>query len=305
MNPPAAELQAAGLTPAQADFVERSLGRVTLVKNMSWGDFDSTVLLVARKVGPFVIKACRDGTGRHHFKREMAAFRSGAVDRLGKQASKILHVDEELGVMILSFVPGSLVFGTPYQLDADTHRQAGRLLRRIHSNPLVDEEWDAKATRRSLDWLDKEHRIPPSDEKLARFVLSDRISSPRPVEVVDTHGDYHPRNWLRDDAGKVAVIDWGRYERRPAFTDFVRCACQEWAQKPELGHAFAKGYGKDLRDTDDWKMEYLRQAVGTACWAPTIGNEKFEQQGLRMVREALDLLRPLAERLQAAGPSTS
>ncbi|EJT45050.1 aminoglycoside phosphotransferase [Trichosporon asahii var. asahii CBS 2479] len=299
MSPPTAELQAAGLTPAQAEFVEDKLGRVTLVKNMSWGNFDSTVLHVARKVGPFVIKACGPGIGRHHFDRELAAFRAGVTDRLGSHAARLLHVDEGLGVMVLNYLPGSLVFGSPFQLDPDTHRQAGRLLRQIHSNPQTDTEWDAKATRRSLDWLDKEHRIPEPDAALTRLILEDRISTPHPVEVVDTHGDYHPRNWLRDDAGTVRVIDWGRYERRPAFTDFIRCACQEWAEKPELGHAFAEGYGQDLRDTDDWKMEYLRQAVGTACWAPTIGDEKFEAQGIRMVAEALELLRPLAARLQS------
>lgn len=298
MSPPTAELQAAGLTPAQAQYVEDKLGRVTLVKDMSWGDIDSTVLQVARKVGPFIVKACGTGTGRHHFDRDIAAFQAGVTERLGSSAARLLHADKELGVMVLSYLPGSLVFDSPFALDADTHRQAGRLLRLIHADPAVDNEWDAKTTRRALGWLDKPHRIPASDAALARLILEDRISTPHPVEVVDTHGDYHPRNWLRDDNGTVKIIDWGRYERRPAFTDFVRCACQEWAAKPELGYAFAEGYGQDLRDTDDWKMEYLRQAIGTACWAPTIGDEKFEAQGIRMVAQALELLRPLATRLQ-------
>lgn len=290
MGPSKPAPEAAGLTSAQADFVVQRLGPVTLEKDMSWGDFDSTVLHVGSETGPAVVKACGDGTGRHHFKRELAAFRSGTVQRLGSRAASLLHVDEALGVMLLSFVPGTLVFGSSHQLDANTHRKAGQLLRLIHSEPSIDAEWDTKATRRALAWLEGEHRIPQSEANAARRILEERIANPRAVEVVNTHGDYHPRNWLRDEDGTVKVIDWGRYERRPAFTDFVRCASQEWKEKPELGVAFADGYGQDLRDTDDWKVEYLRQAIGTACWAPTIGDEKFEQQGLRMVTEALRLL---------------
>lgn len=293
------------LTPAQRSYVESKLGAVELLADMSWGDFDSTVLRVRVEDGAgasgasreYVIKACGDGPGRRHFARELKAYQSAAVDPLIAvgRGSRLVHADEALGVLILDYQPGALVSSGPWGMDADTHREAGRLLRLIHTDPTPDADWDSNATRRALHWLDQPHRLPARDSAAARRILEQRMVSPRPVEVVHTHGDYHPRNWLRDADGVVRVIDWGRYERRPAFTDFVRCASQEWSEKPELGKAFADGYGQDLRETEDWKMEYLRQAVGVACWAPTVGDQEYERQGWRMVREALDMLEPQAE----------
>lgn len=106
------------------------------------------------------------------------------------------------------------------------------------------------------------------------------------MRVVPTHGDWHPRNWLIDQ-GIVRVIDFGRFAMRPASTDLTRLAAQQWNGHPELEAAFFDGYGDDPRDPELWRLEALRQAVGTACWAHKVGDEAFEQQGHRMLVEAL------------------
>lgn len=113
-----------------------------------------------------------------------------------------------------------------------------------------------------------------------------RDSSTHAVRLVPTHGDWHPRNWLIDQ-GTVRVIDFGRFAFRPASTDLTRLAAQQWRSRPELEQAFFSGYGDDPRDPDAWRLEALREAVGTACWAYRVGDEAFERQGHRMLAEAL------------------
>jgi hypothetical protein len=83
------------------------------------------------------------------------------------------------------------------------------------------------------------------------------------------------------------VIDFGRFAFRPAATDFTRMAAQQWRENPELEAAFFDGYGAYARDPELWRLDALRQAVGTASWAFKVGDEEFERQVHRMLAEAL------------------
>jgi Ser/Thr protein kinase RdoA (MazF antagonist) len=105
--------------------------------------------------------------------------------------------------------------------------------------------------------------------------------------LVPTHGDWQPRNWLWDD-GVVRVIDLGRADLRPAASDLVRLAAQQWRGRPELEEAFLEGYGGDPREPGAWHRLRVAEAVGTAVWAHGVGDEAFEQQGHRMIADVLD-----------------
>lgn len=83
------------------------------------------------------------------------------------------------------------------------------------------------------------------------------------------------------------MIDFGRFEHRPAATDLCRLAMQQWAIDPALEGAFLDGYGPDPRDPEVWAIDQLREAVGTAVWAYEVGDEEFERQGHRMLAVAL------------------
>ncbi|WP_255414769.1 hypothetical protein [Pseudarthrobacter sp. AG30] len=37
-----------------------------------------------------------------------------------------------------------------------------------------------------------------------------------------------------------------------------------------------------------WRIDLLREAIGTAVWAYQVGDGNFERQGHRMLREAVD-----------------
>lgn len=101
-------------------------------------------------------------------------------------------------------------------------------------------------------------------------------------DVVPTHGDWQPRNWLIDDA-VVRVIDFGRADLRPPTEDFVRLARQDFARNPLLESAFFEGYGRDPREPEQWRRSLVGEAVGTAVWAYGVGDDRFESFGHRLL----------------------
>ena len=201
------------------------------------------------------------------------------------RAPQLVHADEDAKLIVTRFLPGELVEGTEHEWRPDTYRQAGELLRLLHEQLAVeDEDFEARGQAKALWWLDQPHRIAPDITARLRAEVE---SWPTPViTLVPTHGDWQPRNWLvYDDV--VSVIDFGRAELRPALTDFGRLSAQQFRTDPRLEAAFLDGYGTDPREPEAWRRNRIREAVGTAAWAYRVHEEQFEQQGHRMIAEAL------------------
>ncbi|MDQ0613165.1 Ser/Thr protein kinase RdoA (MazF antagonist) [Microbacterium sp. W4I4] len=273
-----------GLDAAQRAWVDERLPDAELIRDMSWGLVDTTVLHVRVAGEEFVVKAA--GPEDTHLPREIAAHSSCTAPLITTGHAALLRDSSApLRVILLDHLPGELVLGTDAEWQSDTYVQAGELLRRLHEQESrTDADYEARATARALYWLDQPHRVDPAAAARARAVLQ---AAPAPaVTLVPTHGDWHPRNWLFD-RGTVRVIDFGRFAFRPASSDLTRLAAQQWQSHPALERAFFDGYGDDPRDPDLWRLEALRQAVGTACWAHQVGDEAFEAQGHRMLGEAL------------------
>lgn len=269
----------------QQGLVDRWLPGAAVVADMSWGLVDTVVLHVRYEGGDAVVKAA--GPANHHIAREITAHERWtrpwvSTDRVGR----LLHADRDHNIVVLSYLPGTLVQDTPAVNDPDTYRQAGALLAAFHAQAgRVSGTYEAEMDARALRWLDGGHRISPGTEARLRRVIG--LHDRPPVELVPTHGDWQTRNWLVD-VGLIMVIDLGRARWRPAITDFARLERREWDGHPELERAFFQGYGADPREPASWQRTLLREAVGTACWAYQIGDECFEQQGHQMIRMVLN-----------------
>ncbi len=273
------------LAPGQLRLLTTWFGDLDVVANHSWGLVDTVVLQVRTRHGDVIVKAA--GPDNHHIRREIWAHRdwtqpwvaSGAVGRL-------LHACEDENVLAVEYLPGELVQDVPAAVGApDTFRQVGVLLASFHGQASrLDEDFEAAADAKALAWLDRDHQIAPSVEADLRTAIASH--DPAPVELVPTHGDWHARNWLVD-GGTIRVIDLGRAEWRPAFTDLARLARREWEGRPDLEEAFIDGYGSDPRDPGLWRATLLREAIGTAVWAHLVGDRPFEAQGHRMIGQAL------------------
>ncbi|MFE6995142.1 phosphotransferase [Microbacterium sp. NPDC057659] len=272
------------LDAAQRAWIDDRLPGAEFVQDMSWNLVDTTVLHVRAGGTDFVVKAA--GPDDTHLPREIAAHPAYVEPlALTGQAARLIDAGATARIILLEYLPGALVLGTNAEHEPDTYRQAGELLGRLHRLATrADAGYEARATARALHWLDQPHRLDATAAERARDILS---SAPTPaVRLVPTHGDWHPRNWL-DDRGTVRAIDFGRFAFRPASTDLTRLAAQQWRENPEFEAAFFEGYGPDPRDPELWRLEALREAIGTACWAYKVGDERFENQGHRMLAEAL------------------
>lgn len=272
------------LSGAQQRIVDGWFPGAGVVADLSWGLVDTVVLHLRYDRGEAVVKAAGPGNG--HITREIAAHERWTEPWVSAgRVGRLLHSDREHNVIALSYLPGVLVQGTPAADDPNTYRQAGALLTAYHRQATqVCDSYEAEMDARALRWLDGDHRIAPRTEARLRQVIASHDLPP--ADLVPTHGDWQTRNWLVDD-GRVLIIDLGRADWRPALTDFARLACREWESRPELEQAFMEGYGGDPREPAAWRRTLLREAIGTACWAHQVGDEPFEQQGHRMIEQAL------------------
>ena len=273
-----------GITDEQSRLLTSWLGSYTVVRDYSWPLQDTNVLHVLTPQGRgFIIKA---STKSHHIHREIAAHAAG-FEGLDGRVPALRHTSVRAGVLVTEFLPGTLVEGTPAEDDPDTYRQAGALLRRLHRPAGASPHYAKALARKTRAWMDRAQGLLPETQLT---ILAQELDSldPGPVELVATHGDYQPRNWLQDN-GLIKVIDFGRAERRPWLHDLVRLSHQQFVRRPELAVAFYAGFGRNVgpAEADLWRLENLNQAIGTVVWAHQMGDTAFEQSGRAMVERVL------------------
>ena len=157
-----------------------------------------------------------------------------------------------------------------------TVRPAGSWPRFHGQASRIDDEYAAAADEKALAWLAREHRVAPATVADLRAAIASHTHEP--VELIPTHGDWQPRNWLIHD-GVIRVIDLGRSDWRPAATDFARLARQEWVGRPDLEAAFLEGYAVDPREPAAWRAMLLQEAIGTAVWAYSVGDDGVRGAG--------------------------
>ncbi len=272
------------LTSQQCEIVRHWLPNVELIADLSWELMGTAVLHLRTPDGDRIVKA--GGPENHHIGRERNAHLKCTGPLLAQgRAARMLRADLDANMLLLDYLPGELVQGHPSENDPDTYRQAGAMLAAFHgqaSRP--DQTYEARMTAKALTSLDTPHRIAPETVAHLRMLLL--AAEPEPVVLVPTHGDWQPRNWLIDDAF-VRAIDFGRFDWRPAFSDFARLAVRHFAANPSFEAAFFDGYGPDPRTQDLWRNLLIREAIGTAVWAYQVGDERFEQEGHRMIADIL------------------
>lgn len=283
---PRADTGLARLSPRQRALVGGWLPGARVVADLSWNQVETVVLHVRHDERTLIVKAAGDAD--HHLGRELDAHEGGYVSPWAGSgnAARLQFADRDARVLVLDLLPGRLAYRTASGIDPEVHRRAGTLLRAFHNLAARPSQGtDAAATRRAIAWLDSTHAIAPDVEGRLRTALA--ALPPVEADLVPTHGDWQPRNWLVD-GDEVRVIDFGRFAFRPAATDFVRLAAQEWRENPACETAFFEGYGGDPRHPSHWILMRVREAIGTACWAHQVGDTEFEAHGHRMISDVLE-----------------
>ncbi len=272
------------LTPQQRTVIREWLPNAELIADLSWELMGTAVLHLRTPEGDRIVKA--GASTNHHIGREITAHLAVTqplVDR--GRAARMLQCDLDTNLLLLDYLPGELVQGHPSEDEPETYRQAGAMLAAFHGQASrLGDDYEARMTRKALASLDSPHRIAPEAVAQLRALLL--ASHPRPVALVPTHGDWQPRNWLID-GDVVRAIDFGRFDWRPAYSDLARLAVRQFSTNPLLEKAFFEGYGPDPRTPELWRTLLIREAIGTAVWAYQVGDERFEQEGHRMIADIL------------------
>lgn len=272
------------LSSPQRALLEQWLPGATVVGDHSWGLVETTVLEMVHGGSRFIVKA--GGDSDRHIERELHAHLHWLRPWTSTgRAPSLQHGDATAKLLVTTYLPGELVLSSEHVDDPSTYRQAGELLALLHAQTMVrDDDYERRENEKSLALLRGAHRIAAAAVERLRAEIA---AWPTPaVNLVPTHGDWQPRNWLiHNDV--LSVIDFGRAAMRPAWTDFARLAVQEFRGAPDLEAAFLDGYGNDPRETGAWHRTQVREAIATAVWAYRVDDEAFEAQGHRMIAEAL------------------
>jgi len=275
------------LNAGQLDVLSQWLPGVRLVQDLSWHQTDTVVLRIHCDNNEYIVKTA--GKQNHHFDREFDAHHSVTAPLVASGvAASLRFASKQARLIVLDYLPGVLVDATPVEEIASVHYQAGQALRILHAvDSFTDAEYEYRIHEKCWRLLETQHRIKPAVTERIVDVLD--AYTPQPTTVVPTHGDWQPRNWL-ENQGRLYVIDFGRFEYRPAATDLVRLASQQWRGRPDLEAAFLAGYGHDPRTATQWGMQYLYEGLATSVWSYSMGDEEFEMQGHQMLFDALQLL---------------
>ncbi|WP_051421674.1 phosphotransferase family protein [Paenarthrobacter nicotinovorans] len=274
-----------GITERQRNVLTSWLGPYAVVQDHSWPLQDTTVLQLEAAGGDHVM--VKASTASHHIRREIAAYSRG-MPGLDGRVPVLLHASPEAGLLVTRYLPGTVVAGTPSENEPETYRQAGSILAALHQPAGTSHSYVRALKTKTGHIIERAASLLPR-QTLEHLTAELEGVTPGPAELVTTHGDYQPRNWLNDD-GDTKVIDFGRADLRPWVHDLVRLSHQQFLGQERLSQAFYEGLGRVIESAQDrilWRLENLNQAVATVVWAHGIGDEDFEQQGIAMVARVL------------------
>jgi len=205
------------------------------------------------------------------YEAELAAYRHW-VPALQDAAPRLRAFDDSLRMLILSAVPGEAapwpdteIAGPPgdRRADRDVQREAGRILRRLHTAqpPLP---WPDFAASK----IQQFERLKPAGAALLRPCELDRageeiaaLDQVRAPLRVPCHHDFTPRNWLVSH-GALFVIDFEWSGLDAGVADLARLHLGVWASRPDLREAFLEGYGQDLSSADQQILHACTVLVG-------------------------------------------
>lgn len=211
---------------------------------------DPGPVLRARTVrGDVIVKR---HTRREKHDREIAAYQQW-VPVLGARAPRLLAATADPPTIIITALSGSPLSQVqlPAPAERDAHEQAGALLAAFHEAPAPTPTTNIPAwlAARGEQWLALAADLLDRHQQAQIRAHLRALAALGPLSTTPCHLDFTPGNLLRDDDGRVSLIDFEHARQDLPARDLVRLATRIWPTRPDLEHAFLNGYGT-LTDQD-------------------------------------------------------
>ena len=271
-------------------FAARAAGPPAIITDRSWPRDGSRVWELAGPDGErFFLK--QHQSPRFH-EREVTAYRLWVPALDAGRAPRLLASDPGLRAVLITALPGRIARG-PHILEADEpeiHRQAGMLLRRLHSASTATAvpETGRVAARAEEHIARAGALLSHEAAELVRCHAARLPETARRLPVVPTHGDVQPKNFLWDPRSRrVALIDFERAEPGLAVRDLVRLQYGVWNRRPSLRDAFLNGYGRALTADEQSALRDLAalDAVSAIWWGSANNDADTVTRGYRTLAQ--------------------
>lgn len=167
-------------------------------------------------------------------------------------------------------------------------RQAGTILRKIHSIPLDPADVPATTKReKKLMQLARyeESNVRISSDEIAVAYVKENINSIWQKTPVYMHGDFHPGNLIYMQDGSIGVIDFNRWEVGDPYEEFYKL--ESFGIEISVPYCIGQidAYFNDNVPEDFWTANavYVAQAsLFSIKWAEKFGQDEIDG----MVRRA-------------------
>ncbi len=280
-------------------FAADALGSIRDVvdRSRSFGRRSATWKITVRDGEAFYLKRHEE---RRLFETELIVYTKWLPKLLAAtelNSPSLVAVSQDLGALLLTEAPGEILEET----DASTEDQiamycaAGRVASQIHQLDVDPHEAGPERLYDSLIWERYlAAAVPYLDAGTLRWiertVADDDLF--HGLDIVPTHADFSPRNWLiaRDGpAVSFGLIDWERARAGYWPEDAQRLAFDYWLKEPRLREAYFEGYGRmpTLAEERQMNLICLANALGTVSWATEREDFEFAEFG----RRTIELLR--------------
>lgn len=196
--------------------------------------------------------------------------------------------------MLLTWVEGrdleEVLEDLPEDRQYQLGREAGEILKKIHSVVIADEDMPAdtrktKKLQQLSQYEESKVRID-KDEIAVEYVKAniDKIWKQNPVYM---HGDFHPGNLIYMENGKIGVIDFNRWKVGDPYEEFYKL--ESFARELSIPYCIGQidAYFDDNIPEDFWRVlaVYVAHAsLYSIKWAEKFGQEEIDGMVVRCRR---------------------
>jgi len=298
-EPPPSRINPAGFDRPVYSFVRNSLGAFRVLRETSHAHGVARVWEVETDAGArYFVKQHQQP---RRFRQEVRFYQRWIAPIAHAAPSLMAASHEAVSTVILSKVEGEPAEASDRMVidERRLFKQAGRLLRALHEQPLHDDDSQPldRAMRMRLDATTERAEGIVHAETIERVrAIVGKSDALREASRVPCHRDYLPRNWLLSpvpdtrDVFNFGIIDFdhGRPDARVA--DFAPLFQAVDPDRTDLLDAFFDGYGRPLTNSEQCQLRHLAliHALGTIIWGHVRQQPELEAQGRRALARELD-----------------